>query len=488
MAIDLGTSSAKICCVTALGQVLWTQQQSYPVYELSAEAKEQHPEEITKAVVELIRRAIAQWGQPTTIGLSAAMHSLLAVDRTGRALSPLLIWSDHRSLDVCRKYRLSLSDMVYRHSGVPFHPMLPLCKILYWQHIHPSWLSQVYRWISMKEYVFYQFTGEWVTDYAMAGATGMFDLQRFDWNESLLKELHIAADHLPPIVAPEAVFPINDRCRLAREVQLEAGIPVVVGASDGCLAALGSGLVGTHAMSITVATSAAVRRWSAHPVWDVHQRTFCYALSPQHFIVGTAHNNAGGVLTWLRRLFGEHEASERTLNQWIEDVLSVAAGCEGLMCLPYLQGERSPVWDPRASAAWVGIREIHQARHFQRALLEGIGFTLGESVALLEEVLDRASRYILSGGITHSPAWMQLLANILGRELQVFGGLDASCAGVLQLIARYHGQNDFRMQLSDNEQRLPIIQPQAEQAVLYADLQKKFNRLYPLLKQWWNEG
>jgi len=486
MALDIGTTSAKICGVRDDGWLLGSLQQAYPVYERPAGGREQRPEEIVRAVAGLIKQAIARWGQPAAIGLSAAMHGLLAVDRIGNPLSPLLIWSDHRSLEVYQAYRAAYADMVYRHSGIVFHPMLPLCKILYWKRLRPQWLAQVHQWVSMKEYVLYHLTGTWATDYAMAGATGMFHLQRFDWHVAMLESLDIDLSALPPVVAPTTVFAVQGEQALARDTGLPAGIPVLVGATDGCLAAVGSGLVGTADLSITVATSAAVRRWASHPVLDDRQRTFCYALSPQDFVIGTAHNNAGGILPWLRRLFGDRDPDIHTLNRWIDEVLSVAAGAEGLMCLPYVQGERSPVWDPLASAAWVGIRDIHQSGHFQRAMLEGIGFTLSQSIALMEELLGPARRYLLSGGITHAPAWMQLLADILNRPLQVVGDIDASCAGAIQLIARMHGHGHEHMQIGSSSQQAEpdMVFPRSEPAALYAGLQKKFNRLYPLLKQW----
>jgi gluconokinase len=484
MALDIGTTSAKICGVKDDGWLLGSLQQVYPVYEYPAGGREQRPDDIVRAIAGLIKQAVSRWGQPAAIGLSGAMHSLLAVDRAGKPLSPLLIWSDHRSLEVYQAYKASWSDIVYRYSGIVFHPMLPLCKILYWKQLQPSWLGQVHQWVSMKEYVLYQLTGAWATDYAMAGATGMFDLQRFDWHADMLQRLDIDLQALPPVVAPDTVFEVKDKGALAGDTDLQAGIPVLVGASDGCLATLGSGLVGSADLSITVATSAAVRRWAAYPVLDPQQRTFCYALSPHDFVIGTAHNNAGGILPWLRRLFGEQNPDPHTLNRWMDDVLSVAAGADGLMCLPYVLGERSPVWDPQASAAWVGIRDIHQPRHFQRAMLEGVGLTLRQSIAVVEQLLGPSKQCLLSGGITHAPAWMQLLADILNQPLQVAGEIDASCAGALQLIARMYGAEHIQFKTSYSEKRPVMVIPQPESAALYTGLQQKFNRLYPLLKQW----
>src|SRR5690606_21517885 len=148
MALDIGTTSAKIYGVRDDGWLLGSLQQAYPVYERPAGGREQRPEEIVRAVAGLIKQAIARWGQPAAIGLSAAMHGLLAVDRIGNPLSPLLIWSDHRSLQVYQASRAACADSVYWHAGIVFHPMLPLCKILYWKQLRPHWLAQVHQWVS----------------------------------------------------------------------------------------------------------------------------------------------------------------------------------------------------------------------------------------------------------------------------------------------------------------------------------------------------
>jgi len=492
MAIDLGTSSAKLCCATADGSVLLFLQKPYSVHSAGEYGAEQYPDEILEATSQLIREAVQRLGQPAALGFSAAMHGLMGMDAGGRALSALLIWSDRRSMDAAEQLKAAMGKMIYAHSGVPVHPMLPVCKWMYWNQRMEPWFPQVRWWVSVKEYVLYHLTGEVLTDYAMAGATGMFDINTRQWNMDVLSYIGLERRRLPEIVSPLTWLRTDARCRLVRQSGLVGGILVMVGSTDGCLAAIGSGLAGTEDVSITIGTSGAVRRWLPHPLMDPGRRLFCYMLLPGHYIIGGALNNGGGAVTQFTEVFGEADY-RGNVKHFVHQAMMAPPGCEGLMCLPYFLGERSPVWDPLAQGAFVGIRATHRAMHFQRALLEGIGFSVKQLVDLLEELTGPSRQIWLSGGIVHIPEWTQLLADITGRELYVRSETDASCTGVLTLMALpasadilpadlCDGLSSHRNQSQSDEEQHYIPDPNTRS--WYAQLFPRFVTLYPLLFAW----
>ncbi|PJJ74860.1 gluconate kinase (FGGY family) [Thermoflavifilum aggregans] len=482
LALDIGTSSVKIACCDTQGRVLHTAAKPSVTFQPRPGWEEQEPDSVLLAVGALLAEAVARLGQPQAISFSAAMHSLMAMDREGKALSPLLIWSDLRSSEEARWLKKELGESVYIRSGVPVHPMLPLCKLLYWKNqASAAWFEQVHVFCSIKEYLIYHLTGQLKTDYAMAGATGMFNMLQLDWNDDLLRAIRIDRHQLPEIVSPLTALSTTPNFYLTKTTGLIPGIPVLVGATDGCLAAWGSGLANTRHISLTVGTSAAVRRWSNRPVWDQAQRLFCYLLFPDSYIAGAALNNGGGIIPWfMQTMDGQTSDPDR----WIESALEAPPGSAGLMCLPYLYGERSPVWDPDASAAFFGLRAHHRTAHFRRAILEGIGFTLMQCLNILESVMGPSDAVFLSGGITRSIFWMQLLADMLGRRLRVWEGLDASCAGALQLIALFFRNSTWQINQPAAPEQQKIIIPHAETATFYASLLPAFEALYPLVKSW----
>lgn len=487
VALDLGTSSLKIVCSDPDGKVLHTATQACHTYHPQPGWEEQHPEALLEGVQILLTDAVTRLGQPQAISLSAAMHSLMAVDEQGMPQSELLIWSDLRSSQEAKWLKQRIGEKVYAHSGVPIHPMLPLCKLVYWKNNLPAWFQQVAWFISLKEYILFHLTGQIKVDYAMAGATGMFNMLERDWDKEVLQLIDLDPSRLPEISSPLQACFTHGGQRLTRASGLASGIPVLVGATDGCLAALGSGIEGSQHLSVTVGTSAAVRLWSHRPVWDHQQRLFCYMLFPEAYVVGAALNNGGGIIPRCMEMMDDRESD---VEAWIAKAMQAPPGSDGLMCLPYLYGERSPVWDPEASGAFLGLRAHHQACHVHRAILEGIGFCLMQALRILETAVHlpdqkaKSGDIILSGGITHSQPWMQLLANMLGRKLVVRQQVDASCAGALQLLARYFHRKPLEITRASAMEEEKLILPDAQAALQYAALLPKFEALYPLVKSW----
>lgn len=434
--VDIGTSSTKSIVQGMNGKVLATFQQAYTTQHPQPGYSEQDPEVILAAVKAGIRAVVAQaGGAPAAISFSSAMHSIMAVNAAGSPLTPLIIWADNRS----EPYALALRDtpegqLIYRQTGTPVHAMSPLCKIMWLREQQPSLFAQAALFPGIKEYLFHHFFGIYIIDHSIASATGLFDIHTLQWCEPALAAAGITAQQLPqPVPANHIVTGLQ--AALAEELGIPANTPFVIGGSDGCLAQLGSGALDEGHATLTIGTSGAVRMAGSRPLTDAHARLFTYLLTDNIYITGGATNNGGVVLQWLVRDFLQQPLS--ALNGLVNDALAVDAG--RLLCLPYLLGERAPVWNSHASAAFIGIQPQHTAAHFTRAVLEGICFALFSIKQALSETAGPVRKISVSGGFTSSPGWIQLLADIFGQDMYLQQESDASALGAIMLAAQALG-------------------------------------------------
>ncbi|HEX4852085.1 MAG TPA: FGGY-family carbohydrate kinase, partial [Puia sp.] len=207
-------------------------------------------------------------------------------------------------------------------------------------------------------------------------------------------------------------------------------IPFIIGGSDGCLANLGSNAIEPGALSLTIGTSGAVRMVSRRPKPDIQQRIFNYILSEDWIVSGGPINNGGNAVKWwMENFVTPGESGLKNFDEHVRNVDSIPVGSEGLIFLPYLLGERAPIWDANAKAVIFGITPHHGPQHFLRALLEGIGFSLYQIALSLEEAIGPIEKVFASGGFIQSETWLKIIADIFNKKIYVMNVADASALG-----------------------------------------------------------
>jgi gluconokinase len=431
LGIDIGTTSTKAVLFAASGEMIDQHSVGYPLRSPQAGAQEQDPDEIYQAVVQSVRTVVQRHfnsqSQATKslmgLSFSAAMHSLIAVDSEGKALTNSITWADRRSAPWAGNIRAQCNAPdLYARTGTPIHPMSPLVKLVWLRHEQPELFQRTAKFISIKEYVIYQWFEQYVVDYSIANATGLFNINNLDWDVEALTLAGVRPDQLSQIV-PTTHILTSMKPAAAMAMSLSADIPVVVGSSDGVLANLGVGAIAPDTIAITVGTSGAVRAMLNRPQTDEKERLFCYALSADRWVVGGATNNGGIVLRWVRDHLADAEANTATLlNRDPYDILTeiaatVPAGSDGLIFHPYLAGERSPLWDANARGSFFGLSLSHNKAHLIRAVLEGIVYNLYVISLALQESTGVAQRIQATGGFARSPLWRQMLADVFDRTV-----------------------------------------------------------------------
>ena len=295
LGVDIGTTSTKTVVFAMEGRVVSQHAIEYPLLCTAPGMAEQDPQHILAAVLDSIavavRRAQAAPEQITLVSFSAAMHSVIALDADNQLLTKSITWADNRASVWSARLRDEYDGQaIYARTGTPIHPMSPLCKLMWLRHEHAELFQRARRFVGVKEYVFFHLFGRWLVDHSIASATGLFNLQALQWDSQALALWGIDATQLSTPVPTTEVVQGLDRA-VAAQLGLRADTPFVIGANDGVLSNLGVNAIAPGQVAVTIGTSGAMRSVVDRPLTDPSGRTFCYALTEQHWVVGGPVNN-----------------------------------------------------------------------------------------------------------------------------------------------------------------------------------------------------
>ena len=472
LGIDIGTTSSKAVAFSVTGEVLTSFSYEYGMQHPRPNRSEQDPDEIFAAVVKAINSVLKTLApfNPVFISFSAAMHSLMAVDDDGGLLTQCIIWADNRADGIAENLKnTEFGKYCYETSGVPVHSMSPLCKLFWFKENEPAIFHAAFKFIGIKEYIFYQFFEEYVVDTSIASATGILNTDSLNWDEKILDSLQLTSSKFSEIVSTKKAFDYKGKFD---GLQLSTVVPFVIGASDGALANLGTGAYG-DAMAITIGTSGAARMLIHKPATDSLMRTFCYHVKDNLYIAGGANNNGAVVLQWLKENILQTNESYEALS---DHAAAISAGSEGLLFLPYILGERAPLWNSNAKAVYYGLTINHTKAHIIRASIEAVIFSMYGIGKILMERQD-VSSIRASGGFAKSPLWLQIVADVFNLKVLVSGAFEAAALGAVML-----GAEAMNIEFVLENKVLAEYYPDENNHAVYNSCYHKFERLYELLK------
>lgn len=495
--VDIGTTSTKTVLFTETGDIVSQKSIEYPLYTPTPATAEQDPEEIWKAVTTSVRNLIEtskiDTSQLLCLSFSAAMHSLIAIDRNGQPLTQSITWADNRSAKWATQLKQNQKiHNLYRRTGTPIHAMSPLIKLIWLRNEHPKIFEQAAKFISIKEFICYQIFQQYLVDYSIASATGLMNLKQLSWDKEALDIAGITEQHLSQLV-PTTHIVEKISAASATEMGIPINTPIVMGAGDGVLANLSVGAISPGNVTVTVGTSGAVRAVVEQPWTDPQERLFCYALTENHWVIGGAVNSGGLVLRWVLEQFSDAAiATTQQLEQDPYDLLinlaqSIAPGASGLIFHPYLAGERAPIWDANASGAFVGLTLQHTKAHMIRAVLEGIALNLNLVLQALQDRIGQPTSIRVTGGLAKSDLWKQILADVFAQEITVTTSYGNSCLGAVVLglyaLKKIPSLTQVTQMIEDNQQFPPI---QANVEIYQKILPLYVRLLYHLQKEYAN--
>ncbi|MDQ0058718.1 gluconokinase [Paenibacillus harenae] len=495
--VDIGTTSTKSVLFDTKGVLQASHTIEYPLYSPKPDVAEQDPDEIFRAVIGTIKQVVQGSGVNSSsimcVSFSSAMHSVIAVDGDGQPLTRCITWADNRSAFWTERIKNEMNGhQIYLRTGTPLHPMAPLSKLTWLRHAEPDLFARTHKFISIKEYVFYKLFKQYVIDYSIASATGMFNLAKLAWDSEALDVAGVTAERLSkPVPTTHSLTGLA--AEWAAELNLPASTPFVVGASDGVLSNLGVNAIDPGTVAVTIGTSGAIRTVTDRPVTDPKGRIFCYALTEDMWVIGGPVNNGGMIFRWLRDQLcsAEVETALRLGKDPYEVLTEIASlvppGADGLLFHPYLAGERAPLWDANARGSFFGLGLHHKKQHMIRAVLEGVIFNLFTVFMALEELIGQPKKIQATGGFARSELWRQMMADIFGQEVQVPESFESSCLGAAILGMYSIGEVDSLHVVSTMMGSSHKHLPNPDHVVKYKELSRIFVRMSRLLSDEYQE-
>ena len=485
LGLDSSTTATKALLIDETGKVLGVASSHYDYETPHPLWTEQHPDLWWKGTVDSIRKLMEELdvdpNQIAGIGLTGQMHGLVLLDGNQEVLRPALLWNDQRTRAQCDTIRNVIGKQkLIAITGNDALTGFTAPKIVWVQEEEPDIYAKARHILLPKDYVRLKLTGELASDKAGAAGTLLFDVAKRDWSGEVLEALNIN-----PAFMPQTFEGTEITGHLTQEASkatgLPAGIPVVGGGGDQAAQAVGVGAVKEGIIALTLGTSGVIFASSNTPAIEPNGRLhgFCHAVPDRWHMMGVMLSAAGS-LRWYR----DTAAPNVSFADLSKEAESVPPGCEGLLFLPYLTGERTPHPDPFARGAFIGLTVRHQRKHMTRAVLEGVAFGLRDSFTLIEgSGLPKAERVLISGGGAKSPQWRQILADILNAELSTVNTAEGAAFGAALLAGIGAGiWPDIDAAHNEVIQITGTTRPNPEAAERYDTYYKLYHELYPALK------
>ena len=435
LGVDVGTGGTRAVLIDRSGKVLASFASEHaPIHSEHIGWAEQEPEDWWRAAREAIAGAMAAseltGAEIEGVGLTGQMHGCVMLNVAGEVLRPALIWCDQRTQPECDWLTEKIGfERLIELTCNPALPNFTLTKLLWVRKHQPEIFAKIAHVLCPKDYVRYRLTGEFAMDMQEASGTLLLDVAHRRWSAEVAEVAGIPMSWLPRLFeGPEICARISDVG--AGATGLAAGTPVAAGAGDQGAGAVGMGILTPGSVSATIGTSGVVFAATDSPIKDRLGRlhTFCHAAPGRWHVMGVT-NGAGLSLRYFRDTF----APGSDYDELSALAAEVPAGSDGLMWAPYLFGERTPHLDPEARAAFVGITASHTRGHFVRAILEGVAFSLQDTLTLFRELGVPVKAIRVGGGGARGSLWRQIQADVYGHPVEVLEAEEGGAFGAALL-------------------------------------------------------
>ncbi len=486
LGIDIGTSACKVSAFDVQGKVIASASGKYEVFQPHKGWAEQNPLDWWNAIVDSIRQILLTVSADNiaAIGIDGQSWSAIPIDKNYNVLCNTPIWYDMRAFDICDDIKKKYGkDAFFENSGNPFAPSYTLPKILWYKKHTPDVYKNAYKILQSNGYVALKLTGEISQDYSMGYGWQSYNAKKRTWNHDIMDELGLSSDLLPELCACHHVVGgvLPD---VARETGLKVGTPVVAGGLDAACGTLGAGVIdvgqtqeqGGQAGGMSICTDECI----SHPDLILSDHVVSGKWLLQGGTVG-----GGGVLRWFEEQFG-HEEREKARAQGKSsfEILSdmadtVSAGSDGLVFLPYMAGERSPIWDADAKGVYFGVDYRKTKAHFVRSSMEGVALSLEHNLSVARDSGVTVKTLHAMGGAANSRVWTQLKADITGKTIHVPYSDAATTLGAVILAGVGVGiYSSFESAVATTVKVTRTHTPNPEKHEMYKSVFNKYIALY----------
>ena len=449
LGIDIGTSSIKAMLLDTEKGVIAVKKSRYDIMIPGADQAEQNPEIWWAGLLEVLHgfkediRTMEAFENIAGIGFSGQMHGLVCIDSGGNPVRPAIIWLDQRSDHIVKKINDRIGEDTKRnvlHNQIAAGFAFP--SLLWLKEEERESYDKIHKIFQPKDYIRYKMTGIAGTDVTDASATGVFDISRREWAWDIIGEFKVEKSIFPECYeSGECAGSISREC--ARATGLKEGIPVVYGCGDQMAQSLGNGVYREGAIISNIGTGGQVSAYSDTDVFDpmLRTNTFCHAVNKGYSVFG-ATLNCGNSLKWVCQNVLDMGAGN--FDECNSLAGSAPAGSDGLIYLPYLSGERTPLMNANAKGILFGLKLEHDRRHVTRAVMEGMIYSLKDCLCLLQEMGIDGDEIIASGGGAYSDLMLQMQADIFEKNIKVCDVCEQACLGACMIAGAGLGIFDIQ--------------------------------------------
>ena len=441
LGIDVGTSACKVALFRKSGEVVAQSNQPYKIYYPNLGWVEQDPDEWWEAICigikDVIAKARINSNEIAGIGIDGQSWSAIPVDKDGNCLSRTPIWMDTRARNICDRVKEEVGfDRIFSVAGNDFLPSYSTPKMLWFKQERPDVYNRTYKFLQSNSYIALKLTGVMSQEYSQGYGIHFFNNQTLTYDEKLAEELGLSVDKVPELYASHDVVGKVTK-KAADKTGLAEGIPVVAGGLDAACGTLGAGVIltgqtqeqGGQAGGMSICVDRAL----AHPKLILSPHVV-----PNIWLLQGGTVGGGGVLRWFKQEFGENQSFDE-LTKMAEDI---PAGADGVTFLPYMSGERSPIWNPDAKGVFYGLSFDKTKGHMVRAALEGVAYSLEHNLRTAKEVGVEVGELIAMGGASNSILWTQIKADVTGKTIKVPTSDTATTLGAVILAGVGVGMYD----------------------------------------------
>ncbi|GAA0497159.1 xylulokinase [Salinibacillus aidingensis] len=484
--VDLGTSAVKLLLVNQQGEVTQEVSKSYPLFQEKVGYSEQNPndwvEQTTAGITELLEGFDGNPEDIEGLSFSGQMHGLVLLDENNEVLRNAILWNDTRTTAECEEIyeRVGKERLVNITKNIALEGFT-LPKILWVKNHEPEVFRKAHAFVLPKDYVRLKLTGKLHMEYSDAAGTLLLNVSEKMWSKEICEILDINPEICPPLVGShEEVGTITNR--VAEVTGLSFSTRVFAGGADNACGAIGAGILADGKTMVSTGTSGVVLSYEASGDKDIGGKAHYFNhAAPEAFYTMGVTLAAGYSLSWFKDTF----AKDISFNELLADVDTVPVGANGLLFTPYIVGERTPHVDANVRGSFIGMDGSHEMTHFVRAVIEGITFSLNESVEIFRENGKTIDTIVSIGGGAKSESWLQMQADIFNAKMVKMQSEQGPGMGAAMLAA--YGCNWFNslkdcadVFLKEGEVYEPIpenVEKYKELFAVYQEVYRKTNQL-----------
>ncbi|GAB4112302.1 MAG: xylulokinase [Candidatus Caldatribacteriota bacterium] len=440
ISIDIGTTGIKTLIVNLSGKEICSEYEEYPLYCKYSGWAEQDPKDwwvaVKKGLKNVINKSRIDASNILAIGTSGLTASPVILNSDGEVLCNSFIWMDRRSINECNEIVDKIGkEKIYELTGRRPDPMFVIYKLMWIKKNEPHIFNNIYKVIQSKDYINYKLTKRIVTDYSIAATFQAMSLKSLNWEPEIFKITGIPIEIMPEIKESTDIIGTIEP-NIAQELNLSTETKVVAGGADTVIAALGCAAINNGDLVISLGTCSDVTMCSNFAIFDQEMRMGCYPyLRKGQYLTIAGANSSGISLKWFRDvLFKDVNTKIKKNNINIYAVMDKLAeeippGSEGLNFLPFLSGERSPIFNSKARGIFAGINLKHKQGHFIRSILEGVALSIKDRVLLHEKLGLKIERVMISGGGAKSTLWKRIIADMIDYPLNTVNIKESTALG-----------------------------------------------------------